>query len=146
MMRARTVRFRCPGRGYCNPQGRSSEIENRRSRMAAVQKFSKRVIDYAERAAVMADAAEGKRRDSRIRLPRWLVLPASGAALYAVARSDFFTRGAKDLVGEAKSRASDLNEELASRVRDTVAANASGDGAAETRSRQTASARRAAAR
>ncbi len=110
--------------------------------MAAVQKFSKRMIDYAERVAVMADAAEGKRRDNRIRLPRWLVLPASGAALYAVARSDLFTRGAKDLVDEARSRASDLNEELASRVRETVDGSASGDGAAETPSRQTASARR----
>ena len=97
--------------------------------MAGVQKLAARMIDYGERLSGMADAAEGKRLHRKGTLRRWLVLPASGAALYAVMRSEVFARGAKDLVDEAKSRAADLNEDLASRVRDTVAAPGSGDGA-----------------
>jgi hypothetical protein len=84
--------------------------------MAAVHKFSERVIDYAERLSYIADAAQGKHH-RRVRTPRWLLLPATGAALYAVLRSDMFSRQAKEVVEEAKSRASDLPDDLVMRVR-----------------------------
>ncbi|HZQ65141.1 MAG TPA: hypothetical protein VFA66_07945 [Gaiellaceae bacterium] len=84
--------------------------------MADVRTFSEQVIDYAERLADMADAAKGKTRGRRM-LPRWLVLPAAGAGLYALIRSDSFTRGAKGMMHEAKGRASELPEDLIGRVR-----------------------------
>jgi hypothetical protein len=69
--------------------------------MAAVHEFSERVIDYAERLSDMADVAQGKHH-RRVRTRRWLLLPATGAALYAVLRSDMFSRQAKEVVEEAK--------------------------------------------
>jgi len=86
--------------------------------MGSVQKFSSSVIDYAERLSTMADAAEGKK--TRSGAARWLVLPASGAALYALVKSDTFSKQAKSVVKGAKARAADLPEDLVSRVRETT--------------------------
>lgn len=97
------------------------------SKMADIHKLSEQVIDYAERAANVADAAKGKGKDGSG--ARWLILPAAGAALYALVKSDFFTRGAKVVAGEAKSRASELPDDLMKAVRQTP----------ETTSRQTTS-------
>ena len=96
--------------------------------MAAIQKFSAQMIDYAERLSGMADAAEGKGVHSELTLRRWLVLPATGAALYALVRSDFFARQAREVVDEAKTRASELPDDLLSRVRQTAVQAASGNG------------------
>jgi hypothetical protein len=93
--------------------------------MASVHKLSSRVIDYAERANAMADAAQGKRQH-RGRMTRWLLLPASGAALYALVRSDGFSRQAKTVVDEAKNKASDLPEDLVARVRDAAKPSTAG--------------------
>jgi hypothetical protein len=87
--------------------------------MTGIHKISSHVIDYAERMSAMADAAQG-RRQPRGKLTRWLLLPASGAALYAFVRSESFSRGAKGVVDEAKTRASELPEDLVARVRDTT--------------------------
>jgi hypothetical protein len=87
--------------------------------MAGIQKFSAHVIDYAERLSGMADVAEGKHPQRTSRSTRWLLLPASGAALYALVKSDSFSRQAKGVVDEAKSRASELPEDLLTRVRQT---------------------------
>ncbi|HSC92678.1 MAG TPA: hypothetical protein VLB86_13580 [Gaiellaceae bacterium] len=86
--------------------------------MSGIHTFSSRVIDYAERLSDMADAAEGKGQH-RGRARRWLLLPASGAALYALVKSDAFSRQAKGVVDEAKARASELPEDLVARVRQT---------------------------
>jgi hypothetical protein len=88
--------------------------------MASIHKFSEQVIDYAERLSDMADAAQGKgsRRGSSTGT-RWLILPAAGAGLFALVKSDFFTRQAKGMVEEAKTRASDLPDDLLSHVRQT---------------------------
>jgi hypothetical protein len=88
--------------------------------MASIQKFSEYVIDYAERLSDVADAAQGKgsRRASSTGT-RWLILPAAGAGLFALVKSDFFTRQAKGMVEEAKTRASDLPDDLLSHVRQT---------------------------
>jgi hypothetical protein len=97
------------------------------SEMAAIQKLSAQMIDYAERLSGMADAAEGKhvRRGS---MRRWIALPASGAALYAVVRSDFFSRQAKEVIDEARSRASELPDDLVTRIRETVEEPSAGNG------------------
>lgn len=86
--------------------------------MADINKLSEQVIDYAERAANVSDAAKGKGKANGVGA-RWLVLPAAGAALYAFVKSDFFSRGAKVVAGEAKSRASDLPDDLMKAVRQT---------------------------
>ena len=70
-------------------------------RMGSIQKLSSQVIDYAERVSDMADAAQGKHQRSSL-AGRWLLLPASGAALYALVKSDALSRPAKQVMGEAK--------------------------------------------
>jgi hypothetical protein len=87
--------------------------------MANIHKFSDQLIDYAERLSDMADAAEGKGNRKKSTGTRWLILPAAGAGLFALVKSDFFTRQAKGVVEEAKTRASDLPDELLNQVRRT---------------------------
>jgi hypothetical protein len=96
--------------------------------MASIQRFSTHVIDYAERLSGMADAAEGKRPRRGGMVRSLIVLPASGAALYALVRSDFFSRQARDVIGEAKTRASELPDDLMYRVRETVEEPSAGNG------------------
>jgi hypothetical protein len=100
--------------------------------MANIHKFSDQVIDYAERLSDMADAAEGKGNRKRSRGTRWLILPAAGAGLFALVKSDFFTRQAKGVVEEAKTRASDLPDDLLNQVRGT-SQKSSGNGAQRSR-------------
>jgi hypothetical protein len=119
--------------------------------MAAIQRISSQVIDYAERLALMADAAEGKGRN-RGRATRWLLLPASGAALYALVRSDSFSRQAKEVMDEAKTKATELPDDLVARVRQTTGERTSSSNGsssrrtASTRSRKPASRRTSSAR
>jgi hypothetical protein len=86
--------------------------------MADIHKLSEQVIDYAERTANVADAAQGKGKGNGLGA-RWLILPAAGAALYALVKSDFFSRGAKVVADEAKSRASELPDDLMKAVKQT---------------------------
>ena len=95
--------------------------------MAGIQEFSEKVITYATRLSDVADAAQGRRRSGGSRL-RWT---ASGVALLALVRSDFFARQAKEVVKEAKTLASDLPDDLMAVVRQT-GAGASSTGAAQT--------------
>jgi hypothetical protein len=121
--------------------------------MAAIHKFSSHVIDYAERLSLMADAAQGKGRH-RGRATRWLLLPASGAALYAIMRSDSFSRQAKEVMDEAKSKATELPDDLVARVRQTNARSSSSSSSSSstprrstgTRSRASGSRRRSTTR
>ena len=85
--------------------------------MAGIQEFSEKVITYATRLSDVADAAQGRRRSRGSRL-RWT---ASGVALLALVRSDFFERQAKEVVNEAKTLASDLPDDLMGVVRQTGA-------------------------
>jgi hypothetical protein len=114
--------------------------------MNGVKKFSTHLIDYAERMSAMADAAEGKRKQRN--LMRWVALPASGAALYALVRSESFSRGAKGVVDEAKTRASELPEDLVGRVRDATkstngsqSSSSNGRSSSSTRRRRTSTSR-----
>ena len=91
--------------------------------MDTIQRFSDTVIDLAERLSNVADAAAGNpatkgRNGAAGTTTRWLLLPAAGAALYAFAKSDFVTRQARGVVDEAKTRASDLPNDLMKRIRE----------------------------
>jgi hypothetical protein len=77
------------------------------------------MIDYAERLSNMADAAEGKGKRRSAHGTRWILLPATGAALYAVVRSDFFARQARGIIDEARTRAAELPDDLMARVQET---------------------------
>jgi hypothetical protein len=88
--------------------------------MASMHKLSDQLIDYAERMSDVADAAQGKRRRRGFLTSRWFVLPAAGAGLWALVRSDSFSRQAREVVDDAKSRASELPDDLVRRVRQTT--------------------------
>ena len=87
--------------------------------MADIHSLSERVIDVAQRLEDVADAVNGKgiRRGSMG--TRWLILPAAGAGLYALATNGAFARRAKDVMDQAKTSASDLSDDLLGRVRQT---------------------------
>jgi hypothetical protein len=91
--------------------------------MAGVQKFSKQVIDAAERLADVADAVEGKGARKRNTGARWVLLPAAGAGLYALVTRPSFPRQAKGVLRQARDRASDLPDELLGRVQQAIADN-----------------------
>ena len=88
--------------------------------MADINRFSEQVIDLAERLANVADAAKGKDTKTMRPKARWVLLPAAGAGIYALTTSGAFSRRAKTVVDEAKGRASDLPEELVSRVHEAT--------------------------
>jgi hypothetical protein len=98
--------------------------------MADIKKVSEQIVDFGERLGNVADAAKGK--DGKSPRARWLLLPAAGAGLYALATSGAFTRQAKDVVKEVRTRAADLPDELVSRVQD---ATGTSNGPQSTRSR-----------
>lgn len=100
--------------------------------MAAIQRFSDHVIDWAQRLQDVADAAEGKGNRTGGGIgTRWLLLPAAGAGLYALATSDSLGKTAKGVFDQAKTRASELPDDLMNRVRQEsqTQANRSGAGA-----------------
>jgi hypothetical protein len=112
---------------------------------AGVQKFSAQLIDYAERLSNVADAAEGKHRHGGARMTRWLVLPASGAAAYALLKSDYFSRQAKGIVDDARTRALELPDDLMGRVRQATEGASSRNGSrrrSSVKSTKTSSGRR----
>jgi hypothetical protein len=112
--------------------------------MAGIKKFSEQVIDYAERLSEVSDAAQGKHHSTNGGITRWVLLPASGAALYALVKSDFFSHQAKDVVDGAKARASELPDDLIARVRQTSERrSSSGNGAQRRNSAAANSTRRA---
>jgi hypothetical protein len=80
--------------------------------MADIYKFSDRVVDMGERLADVADAVQGKGSRNGSGGARWLILPAVGAGLYALGTNNSFMRQAKNVMDQAKERASDLPEEL----------------------------------
>jgi hypothetical protein len=87
--------------------------------MADVHDFSRSVIDLAERLEDMADAASGKGNRRSHTGTRWLLLPAAGAGLYALATKNGVRRRATDALSQAGRRAAELPEDLLKRVRQT---------------------------
>jgi hypothetical protein len=90
--------------------------------MADMQKLSRQMVEYAERFADITDAAKGRGRSHSGGGTRWLILPAAGAGLYAL----FTSKRTKGVIEEAKSRASDLPEDLVNRVRQTSQSSGGG--------------------
>ena len=77
--------------------------------MADVNRFSEGLIDVAERFADVVEAMQGKGARKGSADARWLILPAAGAAVYALATSSSNTaRRTRGLMRRAKDRATDL--------------------------------------
>jgi hypothetical protein len=110
--------------------------------MSDVHKFSERVIDMAERLEDVADAVQGKGKSRGGVSTRWLLLPAAGAGLYALATNNSFGRHAKGVIDQAKTRASELPEDLMGRIRQTSRTQSTANGG----TRQSSSARRSSSR
>jgi|SRR6188472_51636 hypothetical protein len=113
--------------------------------MPDIHKLSEQVIDYAERAANVADAAKGEGKGNGAGA-RWLLLPAAGAALYALVKSEFVTRNAKVVADEAKTRASELPDDLMKTVRQTSQKSSRGTTSRSQRSTGSQSRRRTSSR
>ena len=79
-------------------------------------------MDWAVDWAVRLENADGsKGKAARAGgAGRWLLLPAAGAGLYALATSRAFSRQAKDVMDQAKTRASELPDDLMGRLRQTT--------------------------
>jgi hypothetical protein len=81
----------------------------RRVPMADVNRFSEGLIDAAERFADVVQAMQGNGARKGSADARWLILPAAGAAAYALATSSSNTaRRTRGLMRRVKDRATDL--------------------------------------
>jgi hypothetical protein len=108
--------------------------------MAEVNKMSEGLIDLAERFADVVDAAQGRGARKSGNGARWLLLPAAGAGVYALATSSSaFARRTRKLMSRAKDRAADLPDaDLFGRVKEVTGVEQSASGS----SRRTQSTRR----
>jgi len=90
--------------------------------MADVNRFSEQLIDVAERFADVVDATQGKGARKGGVGARWLILPAAGAAAYAlVTSSSNLARQTRGLMRRAKDRATDLPDaDLFARVKEAT--------------------------
>jgi hypothetical protein len=107
--------------------------------MADVHELSERVIDFAERTSAVADAAQGKKVRRRGMPARWFLLPVTGAGLYALITNRSFTRQAKNVMNQAKERASDLPEDLVDRVQQTTGQKSTSSSSSRPSTRKAAS-------
>src|SRR5512134_1407026 len=103
--------------------------------MADVKKISEQIVEMGERLGNVADAAKGNDGGKGPRA-RWLLLPAAGAGLYALATSGAFTRQAKEVVSDVTTRASDLPDELIRRVHQATSSSGNGRKSPSGRSRR----------
>ena len=106
--------------------------------MADIDRMSERLVDLAERFADVTDAAQGRgNRQGGIRA-RWFVVPAAAAGVYMLGASGSLRRQAGNVAKQAKDRASDLPDDLMSRVhratRKTPTSRAGSNGRSTTRS------------
>ena len=88
--------------------------------MASMDKLSQQLIEVAERVADVNDAAKGRGLRHRRTPTRWVILPALGAGLYALGTRASLPRQAKNVLDQAKERASDLPQDLLGRVQETT--------------------------
>ncbi len=90
--------------------------------MADINRVAERMIDVSERFADAVDGAQGRGpRQSGVGA-RWLILPAAGAAAYALATSSSsLARQTRGLMRRATDRAADLPEsDLMDRVKEAT--------------------------
>ena len=97
-------------------------------RIASIQKFSSQVIDYARQLSTRWQ--RGGKHPQRTRYPQAVdcCFPLSGAALYAARRSDVLAARPRESPDEAKARASELPDDLLSRVQQTSVQSSSQNG------------------
>ena len=111
--------------------------------MAEAKKMSEGLIDFAERFADVVDAAQGRGARKASGGAKWLILPAAGAGVYALATSSSaFARRTRKLMSRAKDRATDLPDaDLFGRVKEVTgveqSASSSSRRTQSTRQRQT---------
>jgi hypothetical protein len=107
--------------------------------MADANRFSEQLIDVAERFADVVDSAQGHGPRKGGVAARWLILPAAGAAVYALATSSSSTaRKTRGLVRRAKDRATDLPDaDLFGRVKEVTGLAEEGAQATSGQSRKT---------
>lgn len=98
--------------------------------MAEAKRFSEGLIDMAERFADVVDAAQGRGARKGGNGARWLILPAAGAGVYALATSSSaFARRTRKLMSRAKDRATDLpDSDLFGRVKEVTGVEQSNSG------------------
>ncbi|HZM18401.1 MAG TPA: hypothetical protein VFB87_03210 [Gaiellaceae bacterium] len=108
--------------------------------MADAKKMSEGLVDMAERFADVVDAAQGRGARKASGGAKWLILPAAGAGVYALATSSSaFARRTRKLMSRAKDRATDLpDSDLFGRVKEVTGTEQS----TSSRSGRTQSARR----
>ena len=90
--------------------------------MADINRFSERLIDVSERFADAVEGAQGRGpRKSGVGV-RWLILPAAGAAVYALSTSSSsLARRTRGLMRRATDRATDLPDaDLVDRVKEVT--------------------------
>lgn len=111
--------------------------------MAEVNRFSEGLIDVAERFADVVDSAQGHGPRKGGIGAKWLILPAAGAAAYALATSSSnVARQARKAMVRAKDRATDLPDaDLFGRVKEVTglaeeSSSGSGSGAQTARRSQ----------
>lgn len=104
--------------------------------VADMHKFSRQMIDLAQRLDAITDAVEGKATGRAGRGTRWVLLPAVGAGIYALATNGSFARRTRGAVEQVKARAADLPEDLLKRVRQTSVASGSNGGGSPRPARQ----------
>ena len=111
--------------------------------MAEAKKMSEGLIDLAERFADVVDAAQGRGARKASNGAKWLILPAAGAGVYALATSSSaFARRTRKLMSRAKDRATDLPDaDLFGRVKEVTGTEQKASGSSgrtqSTRRRQT---------
>ena len=90
--------------------------------MADAKKMSEGLVDMAERFADVVDAAQGRGARKASGGAKWLILPAAGAGVYALATSSSaFARRTRKLMSQAKDRATDLPDaDLFGRVKEVT--------------------------
>jgi hypothetical protein len=95
--------------------------------MSDINKFSEQLIDVSERFADAVDGAQGRGPRKSGPGVRWLILPAAGAAAYALATSrSSLARQTRGLMRRAKDRATDLPDaELLGRVKEATGSSSS---------------------
>jgi hypothetical protein len=93
--------------------------------MADINRFSEQLVDMAERFADVVDAAQGHGNRKGKVSARWLILPAAGAGVYALVSSGVLTKQARGMLQDAKTRASELPDDLLGRVRQTSSGSSS---------------------
>ncbi len=89
--------------------------------------LTQQAAEVAERVVENVSGAVRKRGRKGGHGARWLILPAVGAAVYAVARNRSVGHSAKALAGQAKDRASEMQEmDLLGRVKEVAGLEGNG--------------------